>query len=1853
MTAVVGPPSLQDLKLVATIQADSSGTTIPDAEILFNADYSRLGDDLLLRMPDGQAILVEDYFALDSPPALWSLTGARLTGEMVETLAGGRAPGLYAQLSPGGGEAPIGSVGDLVGSAQATRADGSVAVLQEGDPVFQGDILQTGSGSTIALTFNDGTVFSLSGNGRIVLDQFIYNPAQASGNAMGVSLIQGAFAFVTGQVAPTGGVEIKTPVGNIGIRGSDAVGSFDAGTETFTFIYGSGNIVFDGHVFTLPGETLTKTGVLGEQQISSTSPEDVQDAFGDVIGSAENAGATFSPTLQSGDSGQDPSQEQGGEADPEGDPEADTTAGEIEGAPDQAAEAQTGAEGEEGETEAADASEDSEPIETGAGPEGGADPIETGAGPEGGGQPLSQGGSIDGNTPSLASVGAPTTDFNAGVGPTGNGGAPSPGVTNLSPPGEEGDGDEDIDVAGDPGNDDPPIIPPSDPNDGIQLTGTGADDVLTGFAGPDQINGAGGNDQITGAGGDDMVDGGPGNDAFIYLVGDGNDTVTGGPGTDILAVGGDGGGNAFNISAQPGDSSLTLNADGASVTVSGVEDLLVAGGGGDDSLTVSGDLDAAGVSQNTIFFSGGAGDDVADASGLVSPQRLVATGDAGNDTLTGGLADDSLSGDGGNDILVGNGGNDVLLGGAGNDTLTGGAGNDEIDGGEGGEDVAVFSGNLADYTITADGDEIFITDNVGGDGTDSISGVEILQFADQSVGANLVPVVDGQDFAVNENQPAGTVIGSVDATDPNANALTFSIIGGNAGGLFAIDPVSGELSTTGTLDHEAAAQHILTIQVTDNGVPPASASADVTININDVNEDPAIADQDFFVAEGAGPITVGTLAAGDPDNAGEPFGTLTFAITGGNDDGLFTIDAATGEIATTGSLDHEVVAQRVLTVSVTDGGGLSDDATVTINITDQNEAPSAPDFAASVDENLPAGTVVGSIAASDPDDPSEPFGTLTFDITGGNGQGLFAIDQNGEITTTAPLDFEAADQHVLTVTVTDGGGLEATASVTVTVNDLSDGLAPPTIDEVTDDTGAADDDGLTSDNTLFFSGTAAVGTTVEVFLDGASLGTTTTGNDGVWVFDHTGTALPDGDFTVTARASDNLGNSSLLSDPFALTLDTTAPLPPVITGIADDTGSPFDGITSDNDLLVSGTALPGSTVQLTLNGNDLGGPVQADGAGNWSIQTGVIGDGIHFLRATATDLAGNVSGPSFPFPITIDTAPPPAPIIEGVTDDTGTPDDGITSDNTLEIFGTAEADATVQVFIDGLSIGSTTANFVGDWTFDHTGTVLPDGSYEVTAQAVDAAGNVSPASAIFDLTVNTSGPDAPIIDGVTVDSGVAGDGVTNDNTPLISGSAEAGATVDVFRGGGLLGTTTADGNGNWSFLSPALPEGTSPITAVATDAQGNPSPESAPFDLTIDTAAPAVPVIVSIADDSGVPGDGVTNDNDLLVSGTAEAGATVQLLLGGDPLGSPVQADGSGNWSVQTGILPDGPHDLTATATDLAGNASGPSDNFPITIDTASPPAPVITGFSDDTGTPGDGLTGDNDLLVSGRGQSGATIQLFLDGSPIGSLVAVDGDGDWSVQTGVIADGLHSFTAVASDQAGNDSGPSDALDVTIDAAAPGAPIIEGITVDSGLSGDGVTNDNTIFIFGTAEAGSIGRSLHRRRRRWARQLCTDGVGRLVLRPHGLRTWRMVQLMSSPPGRPTPAANESPDSDDFNLTIDTVSPARTRDHRHHGRHRHARRPHYTTDDTLVISGTAEAGSRGGGLPGRRIPGNDDRRRCTGAWSFDNTASPIAIGRPQFDGGGERSGGQQPPVLRRPSISRFSDPPIPAPIITGHRR
>ncbi|MCE7996920.1 MAG: T9SS type A sorting domain-containing protein, partial [Roseivirga sp.] len=639
--------------------------------------------------------------------------------------------------------------------------------------------------------------------------------------------------------------------------------------------------------------------------------------------------------------------------------------------------------------------------------------------------------------------------------------------------------------------------------------------------------------------------------------------------------------------------------------------------------------------------------------------------------------------------------------------------------------------------------------------------------------------------------------------------------------------------------------------------------------------------------------------------------------------------------------DHPVV------LDASDGNGGTAQQSFIVTVADHT----APEITSSSAVNFAENGTGVAYTATATDTNSEAI--ISYNLGSGNDEALFGINGN-EVSFSLPPDFESPidngdnNTYVIEVIAKDDANNESKQLVTITVTDVQEDITPPAkpvITGISDDTGSSATDGITSDRSLLIHGTAEALATVEVFAPAGKIGTTQADTNGDWTLDITAFNLQEMSANTTAEAIDAAQNRSAASDIFVITIDFTPPAKPVITGISDDTGSSnADGVTSDRNLLIHGTAEADAIVEVFSPGGKIG-TTQADANGDWTldITTFNLPEITSNTTAEALDLAGNRSPTSDGFVIEIDFTAPAKPVVTGISDDTGrSSSDGITSDRNLLIHGTAEPNATVEVFSSAGRIGETPADANGDWVLDITAFNLPQITSNTTAEAVDRAGNRSATSDAFVIQIDFTAPAKPVITGISDDTGrSSSDGITSDRTLLIHGTAEPNVTVEVFSSAGKIGEVTADANGDWTLDITAfnLPQITSNTTAEAIDLAGNRSATSDIFVITIDFTAPAKPVITSISDDTGSnSSDGVTSDRNILIHGTAEANANVDVFSPGGLIGN-VPADANGDWTLDISRfnLPEFTAIMTAEAIDLAGNRSVTSDNFTLTIDFTSP----------------------------------------------------------------------------------------------------------------------------------------------------------------------------------------------------------------------------------------------------------------------------------------------------------------------------
>ena len=799
--------------------------------------------------------------------------------------------------------------------------------------------------------------------------------------------------------------------------------------------------------------------------------------------------------------------------------------------------------------------------------------------------------------------------------------------------------------------------------------------------------------------------------------------------------------------------------------------------------------------------------------------------------------------------------------------------------------------------------------------------------------------------------------------------------------------------------------------------------------------------------------------------------------------------------------------QHDFSVIFTDPAGNSSEESDVWPIIIDVTAPEQPSIGEVLDDVGDSKGPIGSGAVTDDAKPTlngsgEPGSTIAI-IDNDKQIGEALVDENGRWTFTPETDLEDGE-HSFTVTSTDPAGNVSEPSEPHVV--IVDTQAPeqPSIGEVLDDIG--DSKGLigsgavTDDARPTLNGSGEPGSTIAIIDNDKQIGEALVDENGQWTFTPE-TDLEDGEHSFTVTSTDPAGNVSEPSEPHVVIIDTVAPNKPTIDSVYDDQGDKQGNLvagetTDDAKPTISGKAEAGSTVVIKDNGVVIG-QAEANEAGEWTfVPPTPLGNGGHDLSVEAIDAAGNVSEPSDHFDFNLIAGGKPAmPAITAVKDDVGSiqgnlQKNAITDDARPTIEGTAEAGATVSIYSNGKLLGTAVADASGVWSFTPESD-LNDGLHNLTATAANLAGNVSPSTGIFPITVDTVAPEADngakLYDDVGQIVGEISSGdTTDDNLPTFNGKSEPNATVVIYDNDEKIGEAKTDAEGNWSFTpSKPLTDGEHSFTTEVIDQAGNVGEKSEAIDFIVDTRTVEIS-ITQVRDDVGSKqsdlskGD-VTDDATPTLSGKATAGGLVKIYDNGDLIGD-ATADAQGNWSFTPPVaLPDGLHNLTATVTTEAKGESEHTPIFDLTVDTTAPNQPSIDDVQDDVGVTqgsvGNGKhTDDTTPTLSGQGEPGSTVRIYDYDDLLGSAV-VGEDGEWTfTPTTPLLDGEHSFTVTSEDKAGNLSEASEPYVVIVDTVAPTAPSIASVYDDQGdlkafLNPGDVTDDSKPEVKGTAEANA--------------------------------------------------------------------------------------------------------------------------------------------------------------------------------------
>ncbi|MDC4381952.1 Ig-like domain-containing protein, partial [Acinetobacter baumannii] len=835
------------------------------------------------------------------------------------------------------------------------------------------------------------------------------------------------------------------------------------------------------------------------------------------------------------------------------------------------------------------------------------------------------------------------------------------------------------------------------------------------------------------------------------------------------------------------------------------------------------------------------------------------------------------------------------------------------------------------------------------------------------------------DAAGNSSSVNDTQTYTLDTTAPNAPV---------------IDPVNGTDPITGTAEPGST----VTVTYPDGSTKTVVAGPDGTWTVpnpglNDGDEVTAVATDPAGNTSGPGTVIVDAVG---PNTDG-----VNFAVDSVTADNVINASEAAGNVTITGVLKNvpSDAAATAVTIVI---NGVTYTATVDSAAGTWTVSVPGSGLVADTDKTIDA-KVTFTDAAGNSSIVNDTQ-TYTLDTAAPSAPVIDPVNGTDPITGTA--------EPGSTVTVTYPNGDTATVvagpdgSWSVPNPGLNDG---DTVTAVTEDpagntsgpaTAVVDavaptvalDDVLTNDSTPALTGTVSDPTaTVVVNVDGTDYPAVNNG-DGTWTLaDNTLPTLADGPHTITVTATDAAGNVG--NDTAVVTIDTVAPNAPVL-----------DPINATDP--VSGQAEPGSTVTVTYPDGTTA-TVVAGTDGSWSVPNpGNLVDG-DTVTATATDPAGNTSLPGTGT-VSADITAPVVAL-----------DDVLTNDSTPALTGTVnDPTATVVVNVDGTDYPAVN-NGDGTWTLaDNTLPALTDGPHTITVTATDAAGNVGNDTAV--VTIDTVAPNAPVLDPINA-------------TDPVSGQAEPGSTVTVTYPDGTTATVVAGTDGSWSVPNPGNLVDGDTVTATATDPAGN---TSLPGTGTVsaDITAPVVAL-----------DDVLTNDSTPALTGTVND-PTATVVVNVDGVDYPAVNNGDGTWTLADNTLPtlaDGPHTITVTATDAAGNVG--TDTGVVTVDTTAPAAPVI-----------DPVNGTDP--ITGTAEAGSTVTVTYPDGSTASVVAGP-DGTWTVPNPGLNDG-DTVTAVTEDPAGNTSGPATAV---VDAVAPTVALDDVLTNDSTPALTGTISDPTATV----------------------------------------------------------------------------------------------------------------------------------------------------------------------------------------------
>ncbi|EQZ69655.1 BapA-related adhesin SiiEA [Escherichia coli] len=850
-------------------------------------------------------------------------------------------------------------------------------------------------------------------------------------------------------------------------------------------------------------------------------------------------------------------------------------------------------------------------------------------------------------------------------------------------------------------------------------------------------------------------------------------------------------------------------------------------------------------------------------------------------------------------------------------------------------------------------------------------------------------------------------------------------------------------------------------------VPPADLAAlpdgagNVQASVSNINGNNAQADRAYSVDATAPLVTINTIASDDTLNVSEAGAGITIS-------GTTTAQAGQTLTVTLNNNTYQTTVQADGTWSVNvpaaDLSGLTASSyTVTATVSDKAGNPASADHALAVDVTAPdltINTVSGddiinaiehgqALVVSGISTGAEPGDVVTVTLNGKNY--TTTLDASGNWSVGIPaadVTALATGSQTITASLSDRAGNSDSTTHNVTVD-----LSGPTL---TISTVSGDDIINNAEKTqdLIISGGSsglATGTTVTVMLNGLAYSATTdsSGNWSVTVPAAAVGALGEAVYQISASATDSAGNSGSTTH----TVNVESLLPGVIinTVAGDDIINAAEiAVAQTISGQVTGTAVAGNTVIVTIGGNQYNATVQSDLSWSVSVPANVLqalGNGELTISASVTNSANNTGTATHD--IVIDANLP------GLRVDTVAGDDVINSiEHTQALVVTGSS--------TGLAAGTALTVVINNVTYGAT--VLADGTWSVGVPAADVTNWPAGTVNIAVSGTNTAGTTTSITHPVTVDLATVAITINTLSTDDVINAAEkgsdlqlSGTTSDVEAGqtitvifGGKSYTTTVAADNTWGLTIPAadvatLPDGAANVQASVSNVAGNSA--QATHAYSVDATAPSVTINTIATDDilnAAEAGSALT------ISGTstAEAGQTVTVTLNGVNYSGNVQADGSWSVSVPTGDLASltaSSYTVNASVSDKAGNPASATHN--LTVDLAAPVVTINT------------VAGDDIINATEHGQA-QIISGSATGATTGNMVSVtigtttyttvlDANGNWSIGVpasviSALAQGDVTITATVTDSAGNSGTASHTVTVAL-----GAPVlaINTIAVD--------------------------------------------------------------------------------------------------------------------------------------------------------------------------------------------------------------